>query len=67
VADSFDAMTSDRPYRLARPVELALEEIEDGSGTQFDPKVVDAFISLVEEESLTGSEGDDPDRLAHVG
>jgi len=67
VADSFDAMTSDRPYRLARPVELALEEIEDGSGTQFDPEVVDAFISLVEEESLTGSEGDDPDRLAHVG
>jgi len=67
VAASFDPLTSDRPYRLARPVELALEEVEDGAGTQFDPQVVDAFISLVEEESLTGSEGDDPDRLAHVG
>lgn len=67
VADSFDAMISDRPYRRARPVQLALEEIEDGAGTQFDPQVVNAFISLVEEESLTGSEGDDPDRLAHVG
>jgi len=67
VADSFDAMISDRPYRRARPVQLALEEIEDGAGTQFDPQVVNAFISLVEEESLTAAGGDDPDRLAHVG
>jgi len=67
VADSFDAMISDRPYRRARPVEVALEEIEDGAGTQFDPEVVDAFVSLVGEESLTATEGDDPNRLAHVG
>src|SRR6266545_4589827 len=67
VADSFDAMISDRPYRRARPVELALEEIEGGAGTQFDPEVVDAFVSLVGEESLTATEGDDPNRLAHVG
>jgi HD-GYP domain-containing protein (c-di-GMP phosphodiesterase class II) len=67
VADSFDAMISDRPYRRARPMEMAIEEIEDGSGTQFDPEIVDAFVSLVEEESLTATEGDGPDRLAHVG
>jgi HD-GYP domain-containing protein (c-di-GMP phosphodiesterase class II) len=67
VADSFDAMTSDRPYRRARPVDVALEEIENGAGTQFDPEIVDAFISLVEDESLVGSRGDDPDRLAQVG
>ena len=67
VADSFDAMISDRPYRRARPMAVALEEIGDGAGTQFDPDVVDAFISLVEEESLTVTGGDDPDRLAHVG
>jgi HD-GYP domain-containing protein (c-di-GMP phosphodiesterase class II) len=67
VADSFDAMVSDRPYRRARPIEVALEEIEEGAGTQFDPEVVDAFVSLVEDDSLTAIEGDDPDRLAHVG
>jgi HD-GYP domain-containing protein (c-di-GMP phosphodiesterase class II) len=67
VADSFDAMISDRPYRRARPIAAALEEIEEGAGTQFDPEVVDAFISLVEDDSLTTIEGDDPDRLAHVG
>jgi ribonuclease P protein subunit RPR2 len=67
VADSFDAMISDRPYRRACRIEVAIEEIEDGAGTQFDPEVVDAFVSLVEEKSLTATEGDDPDRLAHVG
>ncbi|HKX25595.1 MAG TPA: HD domain-containing phosphohydrolase [Actinomycetota bacterium] len=66
VADSFDAMISDRPYRPARPVEAALEEIRDGAGTQFDPEVVEAFVSLVLDESLTTTDGG-PDRLAHVG
>ncbi len=43
VADSFDAMTSDRPYRRAKPPWEALEEIARNSGKQFDPEVVDAF------------------------
>lgn len=43
VADTFDAMTSDRPYRKGLPIEVALEEIKRCSGTQFDPLVVDAF------------------------
>src|SRR5205085_711465 len=39
VADSFDAMTSDRPYRPALPPEDAVEELERCAGTQFDPDV----------------------------
>jgi HD-GYP domain-containing protein (c-di-GMP phosphodiesterase class II) len=47
VADTFDAMTSDRPYRRALSIEAAIAEIQRNSGTQFDPKVVDAFIRAV--------------------
>jgi putative nucleotidyltransferase with HDIG domain len=43
VADSFDAMTSSRPYRPALPVEHAQRELRSRSGEQFDPVVVDAF------------------------
>lgn len=44
VADAFDAMTSNRPYRLALTVNEALREVRAGAGTQFDPVVVDAFL-----------------------
>ena len=43
VADTFDAMTSDRPYRAALPVERAMEELHVFTGRQFDPDVVEAF------------------------
>jgi len=43
VADAFDAMTSDRPYRAGMPPWQALQEIERFAGTQFDPRVVAAF------------------------
>ena len=46
VADSFDAMTSDRPYRKALKLEKALEEIIRNRGKQFDPKMVDVFFYL---------------------
>jgi putative two-component system response regulator len=46
VADSFDAMTSDRPYRKAMTVEEALEEIRRCSGSQFDPEVVAVFLKI---------------------
>ena len=46
VVDSFDAMTNDRPYRRARPTSEALAEIERCAGTQFDPEVVRAFVTL---------------------
>ncbi|MGH9944857.1 MAG: HD domain-containing phosphohydrolase [Pyrinomonadaceae bacterium] len=43
VADAFDAITSDRVYRRGRPYEVALQELDDFSDTQFDPAVVAAF------------------------
>jgi HD-GYP domain-containing protein (c-di-GMP phosphodiesterase class II) len=47
LADAYDAMTSDRPYRRGRPVSEAVEEIVRGRGTEFDEAVVDAFLRLV--------------------
>jgi ribonuclease P protein subunit RPR2 len=46
VVDAFDAMTHDRPYRLALSVDTALREIERCAGTQFDPAVAHAFVAL---------------------
>jgi putative nucleotidyltransferase with HDIG domain len=46
VADSFDAMTSDRPYRRAMSVKDARVEVARCRGTQFDPSVVDAFVAV---------------------
>jgi HD-GYP domain-containing protein (c-di-GMP phosphodiesterase class II) len=48
VADTLDAMTSDRPYRKAQPLAAAREEIERWSGRQFDPQVVQIFLSIPE-------------------
>ncbi len=48
VADAFDAMTSDRPYRRALPLEAALRELERGAGTQFDRDVVRTLLRLHE-------------------
>jgi len=45
VADVFEALTSDRPYRKALPVEVARSMLIDGRGTHFDPQVVDAFLA----------------------
>ena len=45
--DAFHAMTSDRPYRRGRAVDEALAEIEQCSGTQFDPDVVRALVRVV--------------------
>jgi diguanylate cyclase (GGDEF)-like protein/putative nucleotidyltransferase with HDIG domain len=49
LADVFDALTSTRPYRTAMPREKAIEFIRGGSGTQFDPRVVEAFIAILPE------------------
>jgi len=50
VADAFDAITSDRPYRAAAGYDQARSEIVTSSGTHFDPKVVDAFLRVSEPE-----------------
>lgn len=44
--DTFDAMTSDRPYRAALSIDVAREEIRRFSGIQFDPRVAEAFLSI---------------------
>jgi len=46
VADTLDAMTSDRPYRRAQSIEAAQAEIKRCSGTQFDPEVVEKFLAM---------------------
>ncbi|HZZ44625.1 MAG TPA: HD-GYP domain-containing protein [Tepidisphaeraceae bacterium] len=46
LADCFDAMTSSRTYRKALPIETALEEIRRNAGTQFDPQLAEAFLSI---------------------
>lgn len=50
VIDAWDAMVSDRPYRKALPLELALQELKQGRGEQFDPRVVDVFMHLIRDE-----------------
>jgi HD-GYP domain-containing protein (c-di-GMP phosphodiesterase class II) len=45
VADAFEAMTSSRPFRRAKTLAEAVEEVRHGSGTQFDPVVVEAFLA----------------------
>ena len=52
VVDVWDALTSDRPYRKAWTSKKALEYIREQSGIQFDPKVVDVFLSLIKSELI---------------
>ncbi len=75
LADAFDALTHERPYKSAWPLEDAIEEIYEQRGRQFDPDVVDAFARL-EHDRLVGDAAasyladpsDDPDRpLDHRG
>jgi HD-GYP domain-containing protein (c-di-GMP phosphodiesterase class II) len=59
VADSFDAMTSDRPYRVGMSVERAAGVLRAGAGTQWDPHIVEAFLRSIvpaqEEPACAGS------------
>lgn len=50
VADTFDAMTSNRPYRKAMPVSKAIIELEKNAGTQFDPEIVNLFLDILKNE-----------------
>jgi len=55
VADAFEAMMSDRPYREALPLEEAVAELEKNSGSQFDPDVVIAFLEVLRQGNLSRS------------
>lgn len=55
VADAFDAMTSERPYKRALTIKEAIEELKRCSGTQFEPRIVDVMVSILEEESSEDS------------
>ena len=48
IADTFDAITSDRPYRAAQSIPAGRREIERHSGRQFDPEIVQTFLSISE-------------------
>lgn len=47
IADAYDSMSNDRPYRKALPYEERLQELRRCSGTQFDPELVDIFLSIL--------------------
>ncbi|PHS15997.1 MAG: phosphohydrolase [Blastopirellula sp.] len=60
VADSYDAMTSDRPYRKGMPEEKVKAIFREGAGTQWDPKVIEAFFAVHEDmQAIISSEPDD--------
>jgi HD-GYP domain-containing protein (c-di-GMP phosphodiesterase class II) len=52
VADSFEAMTSDRPYHVGIPVAEAVRELRGCAGSQFEPRVVEALVALLEADEL---------------
>ena len=59
IADAFDAMTADRPYRRALPVEEAVTRLREGAGKQWDASLVRAFVQLVEDGVITTTDGED--------
>ncbi len=52
IADAFDAMTTDRPYRKGLSLEQAIYELQKNAGKQFDPELIDLFIELAKPEDL---------------
>jgi putative two-component system response regulator len=63
IADSFDAMTHDRPYRRARDLPWALQELERHAGTLFDPELVRVFIDLIRTDPSLGERLLAPSRI----
>ena len=60
VCDAFHAMTSDRPYRMAIPVEEARAELVRNAGTQFDPVIVHALLGALDNRASDDSNGSSP-------
>jgi hypothetical protein len=55
VADAFDTMTTDRAYRRARTLQIARQELERGAGKQFHPRVVEAFLRVIDRDNILGA------------
>jgi HD-GYP domain-containing protein (c-di-GMP phosphodiesterase class II) len=66
IADAFDAMNSDRPYRRGLSVEQALSEIEANGGTQFDPEVTAVFLELMRKDAIRETGGADAHTIPPV-
>jgi diguanylate cyclase (GGDEF)-like protein len=66
VCDAYEAMTADRPYRKARPHAAACEELRGAAGLQFDPLVVEAFLSAIETAADEYERNAVEDAAAHV-
>jgi HD-GYP domain-containing protein (c-di-GMP phosphodiesterase class II) len=60
VADAFDAMTTTRPYRNALPIAEAYRRLEQGAGTQWDPRPVAAFLKLLDNKAIGQPEAPEP-------
>lgn len=60
VADAYSAMTTDRPYRSGLSLETAIEELKKGSGRQFDPEVVNVFLTCFHAEAKPLAQQDQP-------
>lgn len=56
IADAFDAMTSERPYRAAMSLDKAVHELLGNKGTQFDPELVEVLLSVIDEGGIVNSE-----------
>jgi HD-GYP domain-containing protein (c-di-GMP phosphodiesterase class II) len=53
VSDTFDAMTTTRPYQKAMTLDFVLDKMRSMAGSRFDPQVVDAFLAAVEAGDIT--------------
>src|ERR1039458_955923 len=67
VADVFDALTHNRPYKFAWPAERAIAQIQRAAGSQFDPRVVAAFLTMHEDAMATPESGNPRERARTIG
>ena len=60
VVDAFDALTNQRPYNTVHSLQTALEELRQNKGTFFDPRIVDAFIEMMQNQDVNAKTIDEP-------